>query len=159
FPKNNFVVIAPKNEGVFPEVPRVAPVPKPPKVAIDPLKPPGKVFAEMPEDDPKKEAARLTRLARESFAAGDFGRAAENFDRAIAADPTDPKAYFLHAQAKFAAGQYAEAVSRIREGLARDPKWPNAPFDPTELYGDRPERFVLHLLALKKTLGENPGEA
>ncbi len=94
-----------------------------------------------------------------SFAAGDYGRAAENFARAMAADPADARTYFLQAQAKFAAGQYAEAVARIRDGLARDPKWPAAKFDPTELYGDHPERFFLHLFALKKANAETPNQA
>jgi Tfp pilus assembly protein PilF len=161
FPKGDFIVIAPNKEVMVPDVKKVAPVPKPPgpMVAFDPFRPPAKVVAEVPEADPKKEAARLIKLARESFAAGDYGRAAENFDRAITADPNDPRTYFLHAQAKFAAGQYAEAVARIREGLARDPNWPAAAFDPAELYGVNPERFILHLFALKKTLGENPNQA
>ena len=67
-------------------------------------------------------------------------------------------AYFLHGQARFAAGQYAEAAARIRDGLARDAKWPQSAFDPTELYGERPERFFAHRTALKKALAENPGQ-
>src|SRR5207248_1761299 len=115
--------------------------------------------AEVPDADPKKEAARLVALGRAAFAAGDFGRAAEHFERATDADAGDALAYFLHAQAKFAAGRYAEAVTLIREGLARDPKWPAAAFDPIALYGDRPERFVLHLIALKKANADNPNRA
>jgi tetratricopeptide (TPR) repeat protein len=158
---DNFVVIKPRREITSPEVTRVAPVPRPvkPTITFDPFKPPPAVRAEVPEADPKKEAARLVRLARASFVAGDYGRAAEHFERAIAADPADAAVYFWLAQAKFAAGQYAEAVARIRDGLARDPKWPASPFDPTELYGDRPERFVVHLLALKKAVADNPNEA
>jgi Flp pilus assembly protein TadD len=117
------------------------------------------VAAEVPEADPKKEAARLAKLGRDSFAAGDYGRAAEHFDRAATADPGDATLSFLRAQAKFAAGQFAEAVASIRRGLALDPKWPGRAFDPKELYGDKPEKFALHLLALKKALAENPNQA
>ena len=153
----DYLVIAPKKEVTVPAVTRVAPRPPAPVVAFDPLK--GAVRAEVAEADPKKEAARLVMLGRASFVAGDYGRAAEHFERAAAADPADAPACFLHAQAKFAAGQYADAGARLREGLARDPNWPKAAFDPTEPYGDRPERFVLHLVALKKAVADNPHQA
>jgi hypothetical protein len=164
FPRGEFLVIAPKKIDPLAQVepiPLPLPLPKPPgpKVVFDPFKVPAPVAAEKPEADPKLESARLVKLGRASFAAGDYGRAAEHFARAANADPDDARTYFLHAQAKFAGGQYAAAVVRIREGLARDPKWPASKFDPVELYGDKPERFVLHLLALKKTLAENLGEA
>ncbi len=158
----DFVVIAPKREATVPEVTRVAAPPrpgKPPAGAGDPFKPVAGVKGETPEADPKKEAARLVTLARAAFAGGAYGRAAEFFERAIAADPAEAAAYFWSAQAKFAAGQYAEAVARIREGLARDPKWPASGFEPEALYGDRPERFVVHLLALRKAVADNPNQA
>jgi hypothetical protein len=173
-PKKDYLVIAPKKitapevaPGEPVPIPLPLPLPKPkpkpkvpaPPMAFDPFKVPAKVKAEVAEADPKKEAARLVNLARESFAAGDYGRAGENFERAVTADPTDAMTYFLLAQAKFAAGQFAEAVTQIRKGLARDTKWPTKAFDPTKLYGERPERFVLHLFALKKALNENPTEA
>jgi Tfp pilus assembly protein PilF len=157
-----FVIIAPRKDVTVPEVNKIAVPPrpvKPPVIAFDPFKPAAAVKAEMPEADPKKEAARLVNLARAAFAAGEYGRAAEHLERALRADPADAVAYFLHAQAKFAAGKYAEAVASIREGLARDPRWPTAPFDPTTLYGDRPERFVVHLVALRKAVAANPNEA
>jgi hypothetical protein len=166
--RGEFLVITPRKnvpdvaKGGDP-IPLPLPLPKPkppgPKVPFDPFKVPAPVKAEVPEADPKDESARLVKLGRASFAAGDYGRAAENFARAANADPADARTYFLHAQAKFAAGQYAAAVARIRQGLALDPKWPASKFDPLELYGDKPERFVLHLLALKKTLAENPAAA
>jgi Flp pilus assembly protein TadD len=157
----DFLVFAPKKEATAPAVTRVAPVLRParPAIAFDPFKPAAAVKAEVPEADPKKEAARLVRLASESFAAGDYGRAAEHFERALAADPADPAVYFGHAQASFAAGHYAEAVARIRTGLALDPRWPTTAFDPAALYGDRPERFVVHLLALRKAAADNPNQA
>lgn len=177
FPKGDFLVITPnpQQRGKAPRVPpdrpaaipdagKVTKVERPPRppgpvIGFDPFKPRAKVAAEVAEADPKREAGRLVKLGRESFAAGDYGRAAEHFGRAAAADPGEARAYFLHAQAQFAAGQFAEAVAGIRRGLARDPKWPGSGFDPKELYGDKPERFVLHLLALKKALAENPDEA
>jgi tetratricopeptide (TPR) repeat protein len=117
------------------------------------------VKVEVPDPDPKKEFARLMRLAQESFATGDYGRAAEHAERALAVDPAGSWPYFLLGQAKFASGQYIDAVANIRAGLARDPKWPAAAFNPPDLYGDRPERFVLHLLALKKAVADNPNQA
>jgi hypothetical protein len=159
FPKlarpDDFFVIAPRRDAI-PEVPRPADVRPVGPILFDPLRDPVRV--EVPDADPKKEAQRLLKLGRESFAAGDYGRAAEHFERASTADPADAVTYFLHGQARFATGQFAEAAARIRDGLARDPKWPRARFDPIELYGDKPERFVLHLIALKKTVADNPGQ-
>jgi hypothetical protein len=159
----DFLVIAPKKEVTVPEVTRVAVVPRPgpggPRIPFDPFRPEAPVKAEVPDADPKKEAARQTALGRAAFAGGDYGRAAEHFERATSADPADAPAYFFHAHAKFASGQYAQAVARLRDGLARDPRWPASKFDPTALYGDKPERFVLHLIALKKAHADNPNEA
>ena len=158
--ETDFLVISPRKGTTVPEITRVAPPPQPaPMGAFDPFKPVVKVAVEQPEADPKKEAARLVKLARAAFALGDYGRAAEHFERAITADPTDARAYFLHAQARFAAGQFAEAVARIRDGLARDAKWPAAAFDPAEMYDGRADRFAAHLAALKKAVADNPGQA
>ncbi len=159
--ETDFIVISPKKGTTVPEVTRVAPppLPPPPMGAFDPFKPVTKVAAEYPEADPKKEAARLVKLARTAFALGDYGRAAEHFERAITADPADARAYFLQAQARFATGQFAEAVARIRDGLARDAKWPTAAFDPAEMYDGRADRFTTHLAALKKAVADNPGQA
>ncbi len=158
--ETDFLVIAPKKATTVPEITRVAARPPAPVVgAFDPFKPAVKVVAEVPEADPKKEAARQMKLALASFATGDYGRAAEHFERATTADPTDARTYFLHAQARFAAGQYAEAVARVREGLARDAKWPAAAFDPAEPYDGRADRYAAHLDALKKAVADNPDQA
>jgi hypothetical protein len=163
FPKDDFIVIAPRKEvpdaGKVARVEKKVPRPPGPVIPFDPFKPPAKAAAEVPEADPKKEAARLVKLGRDSFAAGDYGRAAEHFGRAAGADPADATAHFLRAQAKFAAGKFAAAVADIRAGLALHPKWPGSAFAPAALYGEHPEKFVLHLLALKKAAGEDPGEA
>ena len=157
--ETDFFVIAPKKATV-PEVTRVAdPRPLPlPVPAFDPFKPAPKLVVEKVDPDPKKEAARLVKLALTAFAAGDYGRAAEHFDRASDSDPADARTYFLHAQARFAAGQYADAVARVRDGLARDPKWPASGFDPADLYAGRADRYATHLAALKKAVADNPGQ-
>jgi len=158
FPKvgrpGDFVVIAPRRDGAV-ERPRVPdPLPRPGAPMFDPIR--DAVRIEAPEADPQKEAARLVKLGRAAFAEGDYGRAAEHFERATVADPADAVIYFLHGQAKFAAGQYRDATARIRDGLARDPKWPLSPFRAAELYA-APERFATHLAELKKAVADNPG--
>lgn len=156
FPKvarpGDFVVIAPRRDGAV-ERPRVPDPPKPP--VVDPAR--GAVRVEATEADPLREAARQVKLGRAAFAEGDYGRAAEHFERATAADPTDAVTYFLHGQAKFASGQYREATARIRDGLARDPKWPQSPFRANELYAGKAEPFAEHLRELKKAVADNPG--
>lgn len=155
--ETDFLVFAPKKTTV-PEVTRVADVRPGPVIAFDPFKAPVKVALDLPDPDPKKEAARQLRLARAAFAAEDYGRAADHFARASTSDPADARTYFLHAQAQFAAGQYADAVARVRDGLARDPKWPAAAFDPADLYDGRADLYALHLNALKKAVADNPGQ-
>jgi hypothetical protein len=114
-----------------------------------------KADAGKPEPDPVAEAVRL---AREAFAAEQYGRAVERFDAAIAARPADPLPYFLKAQAHVAAGQYADAVAAIREGMKRAPDWPAGDFKPVELYGANPERFAAHLAELRRAVADNPAE-
>ena len=159
FPKvarpGDFVVIAPRRDGAV-ERPRIPdPLPRPGAPVFDPIR--DAVRIEVPEADPQKEAARLVKLGRAAFAEGDYGQAAEQFERATAADPADAVTYFLHGQARFAAGQYRGATARIRDGLARDPKWPLSPFRAAELYAAAPERFAVHLAELKKAVADNPG--
>jgi hypothetical protein len=155
----DFFVIAPKKGLAFPAEKVAVPKMPAPAAVPGPFKPVVPVKAEVADPDPKKELARLLKLAQESFATGDYGRAAEHAERAIAVDPAGAWAYFLLGQAKFASGQYVDAAAHIREGLVRDPKWPAAAFNPPDLYGDRPERFVLHLLALKKAMADVPDQA
>ncbi len=159
--ETDFLVIAPKKVTTVPEVTRVAAVRPPGPIigAFDPFKPVVKVVAEVPETDVKKEAARQVKLARAAFASGDYGRAAEHFERAMTSDPTDTQTYFLNAQARFAAGQYSEAVALVRNGLDRDAKWPASAFDPAEVYASRADRYAVHLGALKKAIADNPGQA
>lgn len=156
FPKvarpGDFVVIAPRR-GI--ERPPVPDLPKPPVPMVDPAR--GAVRVEAVEADPLREAARQVKLGRAAFAEGDYGRAAEHFERATAADPADAVTYFLHGQAKFAAGQYREATARIRDGLARDPKWPQSPFRADELYAGKADPFAGHLRELRKAVADNPG--
>ncbi len=159
-PVGDFIVIAPRREETVPSVERVEPSPIPlPLPPPDPFRRPAPVKVEAVEADPAKEANRLVRLGRESFIAGEFGRAAEQFERAIRLNPAEALPHFLLAQAQFAAGLYTDAVRAIRAGLDRDPTWPAALFDPARLYGEKPERFVLHLMALKKAQADNPGNA
>ncbi|HEY1192123.1 MAG TPA: hypothetical protein VGE74_31130, partial [Gemmata sp.] len=155
--ETDFFVIAPKRTTV-PEVTRVAEVRPKPAAVFDPFKAPVKLAKDPADPDPKKEAARQIALARTAFAVEDYGRAADHFASASAADAADARTYFLDAQARFAAGQFAEAVALLRDGLARDPKWPAAAFDPAELYAGRADLYAAHLAALKKAVADNPGQ-
>lgn len=144
---------------VFPEVDRVAVRPKIPAFRFDPFAKPIVVNVDRPDPDSKKEAARLVKFGREAFAAGEYGKAAEQFERATVADPKAVPPHFLKAQAAFAAGHYADAVTAIRAGLALDPAWPAGTFDPKEPYGANAAAFAAHLAELRKTVAANPGEA
>jgi hypothetical protein len=163
--RDQFIVISPKKAfpepgRMNPEVDRVAAVP-PPRVPVfrfDPFAKRVKVNVEPREADPAKEAARLLALGRAAFASGEYGRAADQFERAAAVGGKLAAARFLSAQAAFAAGRYGDAVSAIRAGLEIDPAWPASTFDPKEPYGANAAAFALHLAELRKAVVANPGE-
>ena len=162
----DFIVIRPKKDvlapgQIVPDVDRVAALPRPqvPAFRFDPFAKRITVNVDRPDPDPLKEAARLVKLGREAFATGEYGKAAEQFDRAAAADPKAAPPHFLKAQAAFAAGHYADAVTAIRAGLALDPVWPAGTFDPKEPYGANPAAFAVQLAELRKVVAANPAEA
>jgi hypothetical protein len=161
----DFLVIAPRKDfpppgGIAPDLARVA-APPPPELPVfrfDPFAKPPEVNVEKAAADPAKEAARLLKLGREAFAAGEYGKAGEQFGRASAAQPKAAEPHFLKAQAAFAAGAYADAVDSIRAGLALDPTWPASRFDPKEPYGVNVIAFAEQLATLRKVAAANPGE-
>jgi hypothetical protein len=164
--RGDFLVIAPKKDfpppgKILPEVDRVAPGRPPllPPPKFDPFAVPPVAKIDPPDPDPVKEALRLLKLGRESFAAGEYGKAGDLFDRAAGANPKAAGPRFLRAQAAFAAGSYADAVTAIRAGLLIDPAWPAGTFDPKEPYGVNPGAFAAHLAELRKVAAANPGEA
>jgi hypothetical protein len=160
-----FIVIKPRTAAaklgqIEPRVDRVASVPRPraPEIRFDPFAKVVKTTVEPREADPAKEAARLMALGRAAFAAGEYGQAAEEFERAGVADPKLAQAHFLWAQAAFAAGRYTDAATAIRAGLDLDPAWPATTFDPKEPYGANAAAFADHLADLRKAVAANPNE-
>jgi Flp pilus assembly protein TadD len=144
-----------------PAVDRVAKIdrlPLLPPPRPDPFAPPPGLPRDVADPDPVKEAMRLMKLGRDAFAAGEYGRAGERFDRAAVANPKVAEPHFLKAQALLAAGSYAEAVAAVRAGLALDPAWPASLFDLKEPYGAGAARFAEHLAELRKVTAANPDE-
>ena len=108
--------------------------------------------------EPKARAAFEVARAREAFAAGQYGRAAERLADATAADPAAPLPYFLLAQARTARGEYAEAVAAIRDGMRRAPDWPAAGFNLKEFYGPTVAKFDGHLADLREAAALDPDD-
>lgn len=162
-----FLVISPKRDpqpAANPNVPEgtVSPavdrVKKPePLARFDPAAAPAG-NTEKPEADPDREFARLMKLAREAFAAEEYGRAVGFLDRAAKAKPADPQPHFVRAQALVAAGQYADAVTAIGAGMKLAPDWPAGGFRLKELYGATADRFPAHVAAVRAALTEHPGD-
>jgi hypothetical protein len=142
----------PAPERVRPEAPAM------PKKADKVPELPRKPAPERPADNPKEENARLVALAREAFAAGEFGRAERRLAQAIRAEPKEPLPYFLLAQAQLALGQFREAVDSIDDGTRRKANWPGERFRVRELYDDNEEEFDEHRKRLEETLERNPND-
>lgn len=132
---------------VPPEAPPEAP-PKPPEVK--PAPPPTPPF---PVEEPT-----LTDKGRAAFAAGEDGRAADHFRRAVAADPDDPLPRFLLIQTLVALGKYGAAVEAVADAVARVPQWPTLPYRPLDLYGPRAADYSAHLERLADTLAAHPDD-
>jgi tetratricopeptide (TPR) repeat protein len=138
--------------------------PAPPEKLVPPVK---EKPAEKPRDLPlpgprpaataKAEYERLIQLGKDAFAAHQFGRAAERFCQAIAADDQAP-AYFLLAQAEITLGKYFDAVDALSAGLKLDPNWPTAPFHPQALYGPDGDDFTEQLQRLQNALARHPDD-
>ncbi len=159
-----FIVISPRKAFPQPgrmnnEVERVATAPRSaPAIRFDPFARRVKVDAEPRNADPAQEASRLLALGRAAFEAGEYGRAAEQYERALGVDAKLPPAHFQRGQAAFAAGRFADAVAAIRTGLELDPAWPASSFSAKDLYGANAAAFNVHLAELRKAVAANPAE-
>lgn len=128
---------------------RPRPAPPPPVVEPAPRRPAAPM---PPPDDP----AGLIDLGRDAFAAGQFGRAAERFQRAAQLAPLDPVPRFLLAAARFAAGKFAEAVADLNDGLKLTPGRPK--IKTRDLYRGNDALFDDHLNRLKTAAERNPDD-
>lgn len=155
-PKKGIPLLPPPD--AVPKVDRVVPPVPRPLPDLNPFAARKIENVDKPDPDPVKELARLLKLGKEAFVAGEFGAAGEQFNRAIAIAPKSALPIFLKAQASFAAGSYAAAVTAIQAGLEVDRNWPNSPFDPKELYAANPGWFNEHLAALRGVIVANPGD-
>ncbi len=132
--------------------PKPAPLPKPDFAA-----PPG-LLAPPPAADQNEESERQVKLGRESFASGQVGLAAQQFQKAINAAPKRALPYFLLAQAQYAVGRYREAVVAVLAGLKLEPNWPATLFDPRDLYEGNAADFALDLEKLHQAADRSPEE-
>lgn len=126
-----------------------------PAAAAEPAKP--RPAEPVVPNEPKARAAFEVARAREAFAEGWYGRAAERLADAVAADPAAPLPYFLLAQARTARGEYAEAVAAIRDGMRRAPDWPASGFNLKEVYGPG-AAFDRHLADLREAADADPDD-
>src|SRR5262245_39082107 len=167
--QDDFIVIRPRDQQQQPQQPAVAAQERPRRPAAP--RPPPRREVELgvrpaplpveppPAANPRVEAGRQVQNGRDAFAEGQFGRAIERFERAIAITPDEPMSYFLLAQARFTLEKYHEAVEAIAQGMKRRPNWPGTRFQSRELYGDNPAWYDQHLQALRKAVEAFPDDA
>jgi cytochrome c-type biogenesis protein CcmH/NrfG len=103
------------------------------------------------------ECVRQMDLGRQAFAAGEYLRAAERFDKAVTAMPTETIAHLLLSQARFASRKYREAVNAVSAGHGEGRgAWPV--FRPRDLYRHHPGDFPTQLDALRMALERHPND-
>ncbi len=162
FDPDQFLVIRPRKR-----VPALRP--KPPAERRDEprpfdLQPPAGPKAMVPRDfgqqqrrlpDPDAEADRQLDLGIVAFRDGQYGLAAQRWQRASELDPNDPLPRRLVVQAWFASGNYDQAVRILAMLLRKSPRQRLQDLQPRELY-PRPGRFEQHLTELQSIVEEQP---
>ncbi|MGL4553895.1 MAG: tetratricopeptide repeat protein [Gemmataceae bacterium] len=111
-----------------------------------------------PLGDAAEEAERQTFLGRQEFAAGQYGRAAGRFRRAMELKPADRQTPFLLVQALLALGKYHDASDALVPALRAAPDWPGAAFRPLDLYGPAVTEYSDHLRLLDETRARHPDD-
>jgi hypothetical protein len=96
------------------------------------------------------EASPIDR-GRAAFAAGEYGRAADFFRRALAENANDPQASFFLVQALIALGKYTAAADAARAAVEHFPGWPALAIRPVDLYGPNAAEYRNHLRLLGET--------
>lgn len=85
--------------------------------------------ARLPEADAPSDVARLASEAEARYAAGDWGAAAQAYQRLVTAEPANVDAWFRLANARARVGDPDGAVSAYRAVLARDAAYAKAGFN------------------------------
>ena len=162
FDPEGVLAIRPRPGGVqnLPPLREAAPQPARKMPALPDPRPfePPPLRGPVPANDPDAENSRQNQLGRETFAEGEYGRAADRFEQAIRAAPQKPESHFLLGQAQFALGKFRDATVAILAGLKIRPDWPAAKFDIRALYGENVAEWALHLERLRAAVDRNPDE-
>lgn len=121
-----------------------------------PAAPPAPRLQVPPKNRVDKERAQSSiRVGLKLFQKGSYVQAAQKFQSAVKAAPSDPAALAYLAQAQFAAGQTDRAVNTLKDLLALHADWPEAEIDLSVLYGDDAD-FIDQMGALARRLQANP---
>jgi hypothetical protein len=110
-------------------------------------------------ENPMVSHARMVREGRAAFANGEYGRAADWFQRAIAVAPVVADGHLLLAQAWIALGKYVDAAAEIHRGVQLDRTWPTTGSPIRELYGPRQVDFDRHSQQLADAADAFPDDA
>jgi thioredoxin-like negative regulator of GroEL len=110
-------------------------------------------------ENPMVSHARMVREGRAAFANGEYGRAADWFQRAIAVAPVVADGHLLLAQAWIALGKYVDVAAEIHRGVQLDRTWPLMGPPIRELYGPRQADFERHLQQLADAAAAFPNDA
>jgi hypothetical protein len=109
-----------------------------------------------PVEGPAAAANRLLDDARTAFQAGDYPRAEQLVEAAIAQTPSDPTLHEFRALTLFAQGNYQDAAATLYTVLTSGPGWDWATM--SGLYPDV-ATYTAQLRALERFVGDNPTQA
>lgn len=100
-----------------------------PSMAQDtPTDTPAEGPAQAPAEAPANASAEALASAREAFKSGDYAKALESADLALAADPSNPTAQYIAGTALLRLGRFDEAEVRLEALNETAPKFPGLQF-------------------------------
>jgi hypothetical protein len=123
------------------------------------MAPPNAPNPKPPAENPLVAQARMVREGRAAFANGEYGRAADWFQRSVAVAPQVAEGHFLLAQAWVALGKYADAAIEIHRGVLLDRTWHKTGPPIRDLYGPRQADFDRHRQLLEDAVADYPDVA